>query len=403
MLRITRTKIVLAVLFAGAFTMGSAEMLVVGMLDLLVADLGVSIAAAGALVTANALGLALGGPILTALTARWDRRRVLLGAGAVFVAVTLVPVLLPAYDLFLALRGVGGAAQGLFIAAAITTATSVVPPARAGRAMATVISGFASASALGLPLGTLLGQAMGWRVSFAVVTAVAIVVLTVGWRVLPSVPARSETRMGGLARAALAPRVLALLAVCALVFTAIQSALTYLVPLLLDVTGVAAPAVGVYLMLYGVTTTLGSAAGGRFADAGAARTLVIGSIGVAASLALLWLGSDSALLAGLAVAGIGVFGMGMAPSMQHRVAELAGPGAPLAASLPSSAVNVGIAAGSLLGGAGVDTVGLTAASATGAVVAVLAIVAALVTSPLRPPTETTTLPASLAHSRKDPA
>ena len=201
----------LAVLFTGAFVMGCAEMLVVGMLDLISSDLAVSVPAAGALVTANALGLAIGGPLLTLATTRLDRRQVLLGTLAVFVLGNVLPVLVDDYRLFVAVRVVIGAAQGLFIAAAMVTATSIVPAARSGRAMAVVISGFATASAVGLPLGTLLGHAVGWRGSFAAVVAVALGVLVVATGTIPSVPTPRAGRPAGQARLAFAPRVLAIL------------------------------------------------------------------------------------------------------------------------------------------------------------------------------------------------
>jgi DHA1 family inner membrane transport protein len=380
----TRTDLVLALLFVGAFVMGCAEMLVVGLLDLIAEDLAVSLPAAGALVTANALGLAIGGPLLTLLTTRLDRRTVLLAALTVFVAANLLPALAAGYPVFLAARAVIGAVQGLFIAAAITTATSLVPAERAGRAMAVVISGFATASAFGLPAGTLLGQAVGWRGSFAAVVAVGAVVLAAALVVLPSVPTSPDGGAAGQARHAFAPRVLALLGVCFLVFTAVQSVLTYLVPFLDHVTGVTGAGVGAYLLAYGVATTVGSSAGGRFADAGASRTLVVGTIGVTASLVALHLFGGSAPLVALAVLGLGLFAMGMAPSMQHRVVHLAGPGAPLASSLPASAVNAGIACGSLAGGAAIHVGGTPAAVLTGVLFSVLAVGAAWATSRLQP-------------------
>jgi MFS transporter, DHA1 family, inner membrane transport protein len=381
-----RTTIVLGVLFAGAFVMGCAEMLVVGLLDLIASDLSVSVPAAGALVTANALGLAIGGPVLTFLTTRVDRRTLLLGSTTVFVLANLLPALAADYPLFVAARVVIGAAQGLFIAAAITTATSIVPPERAGRAMAVVISGFATASALGLPMGTLLGQAVGWRGAFVAVVIVAALVLVAATAVLPSVPSSIDTRALGQARHALAPRVLAVLALCVLIFTAIQSALTYLVPFLDEVTAIEGSAVSVFLLAYGVATTLGSSSGGRFADANAARTLVVGTIGVTASLVAMRVFGGSPLLMLLTVIGVGLFGMGMAPSMQHRVVSLAGPGAPLASSLPASAVNVGIALGSYAGGVAVAGAGVHAAVVTGSVVGVLAIGVAWATGALEPST-----------------
>ena len=381
------TGIVLATLFVGAFTMGCAEMLVVGLIELIAADAGVTVPAAGALVTANALGLAVGGPLLTLTTTRFDRRHVLIAATAVFVLGNLLPALGAGYVPFLIARVVIGAVQGLFIAAAMTTATSIVPPDRAGRAMATVISGFATASALGLPLGTLLGQAVGWRGAFIAVDAAAGVVLVALVLVLPPVPASREHRALGQARAAFAPRVLALLGFCAVIFIAIQAALTYLVPFLGEVSGVSGPLVSAYLLAYGVATTVGSAAGGRFADSNARRTLVIGSIGVTASLLAMFLLGANPVIAAVGVLGIGLFGMGMAPSMQHRVTELAGAGGPLAASLPASAVNAGIAIGSLAGGVAIGVADIEAAVLTGAVAAVLAIGVAAATSRLHPATE----------------
>jgi DHA1 family inner membrane transport protein len=379
-----RTTVVLAVLFAGAFVMGCAEMLVVGLLDLIARDLSVSLPAAGALVTANALGLAIGGPLLTFLTTRLDRRPLLLCATSVLVMANLLPALVADYPIFVAARVVIGAVQGLFIAAAITTATSIVPPERAGRAMAVVISGFATASAFGLPVGTLLGQAVGWRGSFAAVVAVGVIVLVLAFIVLPSVPTSRESRAMGQARHAFAPRVLAVLGLCFLIFTAIQSALTYLVPFLNQVTGVAGPVVSVFLLAYGVATTIGSFGGGRFADANASRSLIVGTIGVTASLVAMHFLGGNALLVALAVLGVGLFGMGMAPSMQHRVVSLAGPGAPLASSLPASAVNAGIAFGSFAGGVAIDVSGVSAAVITGAIIAAIAVTAAWATSFLNP-------------------
>lgn len=382
--RTQRSELVLAVLFAGAFVMGCAEMLVVGMIDLIATDLAVTVPAAGALVTANALGLAIGGPLLTFLTTRLDRRPVLIGAIGVFVLLNLLPALFAEYPVFLVARVAIGAAQGLFIAAALTTATAIVPPERTGRAMAIVISGFATSSALGLPLGTLLGRVAGWRGSFMAVVAVAAVVLVLAVVVLPAVPSAPNSRALGQARSAFSPRVLAVLGVGFLMFAGIQSALTYLVPFLTDVTGVAAPTVSAFLLAYGVATTVGSFGGGRYADANAARAIVVGTTGVTASLAGLYFFGAHWILAAVAIAGMGLFGMGIAPSIQHRVVSLAGPGAPLASSLPASAVNAGIAAGAVAGGVAFIAGGVAAAVVTGAAIAVLAVAAAWTTGSLQP-------------------
>ena len=233
-------------------------------------------------------------------------------------------------------------------------------------------------------MGTLLGQAVGWRGSFVAVVVVGFIVLVVAVGVLPSVPSSPESRAMGQARHAFAPRVLAVLGLCFLIFTALQSVVTYLVPFLTKVTGVSATGVSAYLLVYGVATTVGSFVGGRFADANASRSLIIGTIGLTGSLVAMRLFGGDAVLMALVVLALGLFAMGMAPSMQHRVVALAGPGAPLASSLPASAVNAGIAFGSYAGGLAIGGGGVPAAVVAGAGFAVLAVVAAWATSYLQP-------------------
>lgn len=380
----------LAVLFAGAFVMGTSEMLVVGLIELIARDFAVSVPAAGALVTANALGLAIGGPVLALATWKIDRRRVVIACTAAFTVLTLVPLRSSEYWLFIAARVTAGAAQGLFIAAAIGVSTSLVPAERAGRAMAVVISGFASASALGLPLGTFLGQVLGWRWSFGAILLVTIVILTAELLVIPATPAERGRDTVSYAREVLSGRVLVVLAFCALVFAGLQAALTYAVPFLTDISGVAPEVVGVYLLAYGVATTVGSAFGGRFADRNAAVTLIVGTVGVIVSLTVLATLGAHPLVALLAIIGLGLFAMGMAPSMQHRVAHLAGRQGGLAASLPSSAVNVGIAVGAVVGGLAIDLSGVSAVSVAGGILAVVALGLALASRSSRAPTSAST-------------
>ncbi|TDE91741.1 MFS transporter [Occultella glacieicola] len=376
--------LVLGVLFAGTLVMGSAEVLVMGMLDLMSADLDVPVSAVGALVSANALGIAIGGPLLTFVTARADRRRVLLAAMAVFTGLNLLPVLGAGLESFVAARVMIGAVEGLFIAASITTATSIVPPARAGRAMAVVISGFAVSGAVGMPLGRLLGEALGWRWSFLAVVLAGAGVLLVALLVVPRTPTGGGAGMLGQVRSAFAPRVLAVLAVGVLLFAGVQAALTYLVPFLNGVAGVFGHWVGLCLMGFGVAAAVGSFGGGWFADAGAARALIIGAIGVAASLVAMLLWGSTPAVAVLAVLAVGLCAAGITTPWQHRVEHLAGPGVVLAASLPASAGNLGDAIGAFAGGRAIDAGGLPAALLTAAVLAAIAVAVAVASRSIRP-------------------
>lgn len=381
----------LAMLFLGAFVMGSSELLIVGVLNLVAADLSISVSTAGTLVTGYALGLAIGGPILTALTIRLNRRTILCGTLMLAIACNLVVALSTSYDLTLVARTLTGAFAGLFDAAAFAVGVAVVPREWAGRALAVVISGVAVSAAIGVPLGTLLGQTLGWRGSYAAIVVLIAITLVATMALVPSVPGTGGG-VGDQAKYAFAPRVLAVLVLCALVFGSTYAALTYIVPFLQNVTGVSDALVSVFLLAYGVATAMGSFGGGRFADRDAGRTLVVAALSAAGSLAGLYLFGTNPVLVALLLLALGVCAMGMGPSLQYRVVELAGPGGELAQSLPASAVNLGIAFGSFAGGVALGAFTTSAAVLTGLVIAVIAVPVAWATSRLQPPVVTESAP-----------
>jgi DHA1 family inner membrane transport protein len=384
---------VLAMLFLGAFAMGSSEMLVVGVLDLVAADLSVSVSTAGTLVTGFALGLAIGGPILTALTIRLNRRTVLCGTLVLAIACNLVVALSSSYDLTLVARTLTGAFAGLFDAAAFAAGIAVVPRERAGRALAVVISGFAVSTAVGVPLGTLLGHALGWRGSYTAIVVLLALTLIATVALVPSVP-NTGGGVHGQVRYAFAPRVLAVLALCALVFGAAFAAMTYIVPFLQEVTGVSGALISVFLLAYGVATAVGSFAGGRFADRNAGRTVTVAALGTTGSLAALHLVGTNPFLVAVLLLALGAFVMGSGPSLQYRVVALAGPGGQLAQSLPASAINLGIAFGSFAGGVALGAFTTSAAVLTGLVIAAVAVPVAWATSRLEPPVVEGSAPAA---------
>ncbi|WP_049565272.1 MFS transporter [Nonomuraea sp. SBT364] len=384
------TALALATLFLGTFVLGSAELLPVGVLNVIAADLDVSIQAAGALVTAYALGVAIGGPLLAAATIKLNKRTVLAAALLLCVIGNLAPVLIADYTLFVVARVITGALGGLFVAVAFIVATSIVPPERMGRAISAVFGGFAVSGALGVPIGTLIGQQLGWRGSFVAVIALAVIALIATLALIPSV-AGTGGGAGNQAKYAFAPRVLALLALQALGFASLYAALTYIVPFLQNITGISGPLISAFLLAYGVASAAGSILGGRFADSNAARTLTIATMGVALSLLALYFVGAVAFLVAIALLAWGLFAMGMVPSLQYRVVSLAGPGGALASSLPASAANVGIAAGSVAGGAAIGNFTATAPIITALIIAVIAIPVAWATSFLKPPAPQTDL------------
>ncbi|WP_052864084.1 MFS transporter [Streptomyces niger] len=373
MTSVLRTRCALLSLFLGAFAMGSGELIVVGVLRPAAQDLHVGVATAGGLVTAYALGMCCGGPLLTAVTVRLDRRTLLWLSLAGYVVGNAAAARASGFVPLLAARVGTGALQGLFLGAAFAVAARLVPAERMGRALAAVFGGIAVATAVGVPLGTLVGQRLGWRVSFAAIGALGLLALLLAVVCVPRVAATRPAPLAAQARHALAPRVLAVLGVALLLMGGQFAAFTYVTPFLADRTGITGTPVSLFLLMYGTATAVGVLCGGRAADRGAATTLLSCAVVLVAALALLVLAGGVPVVAGFGLLVWGLVGFGFVPSVQRLVLVLAGPGRDLAATLPAAAVNLGIAAGALVGGRAVADRGPTAAFVTGLLVCLAAV------------------------------
>ena len=376
----------LAGLLLGTFVTGSAELLTAGLLSPISSGLEVSMAAAGSLFSVYALGLAVGGPLLTAATIRLDRRPVLVGAMALFAIMVIAPAILPDFGWFVVSRMAAGALQGLFLAAAFTTATAVVSAERVGRATAVVIAGFSISTVLGLPIGFLVGSMLGWRGALLMVGGFALAATGLLARVLPSVPGSRLVGTSGV-RHALAPRVLALLALSVTLFAAAGAVMGDLMPVLEHVTGVSGPLASAILVVYGVANLGGSFLGGRLADANAARALVVVTLGLVTSSTVLYLAHALPLLAVAALLAWAVFASSAPASVQHRSMSLAGSAGGLVASLQASAASAGIALGSTVSGMAFTAGGPSAVIITGMIIALGALALAVATRRLRPPVD----------------
>lgn len=370
------SSIALGALFAAAFVVGSAELVVVGVLTLVAEDLSVSVADAGLLVTAYALGIAIGGPLLTALTIRVARRALLRLAFTVYVVGNLLAALASSFGLLVLTRVVTGALHGLFIGVALGVAASLVPAERMGRAIAMVLGGIAMSTALGVPIGTLIAQNAGWRATFVVIVLLGVIALVAVVVTVPRTEKSGSVGFRAQAREALAPKVLAVLAAGFLVMGAQFAALTYLTPFLEQVTELGPTGVTVFLLLYGLASAAGTLLGGRAADADANRSLVGGTVTMLIALTVLHYAGSSAPVAAIALVVWGVAGWGLVPALQYRTVTLAGAGGDLAATLPASATTGGIALGAVLGGWGISRFGPETPTliAAGACLAVLPLV-----------------------------
>ncbi|WP_267959180.1 MFS transporter [Streptomyces sp. NRRL S-1813] len=369
----------------GAFAIGTTELVIVGVLGLMADDMRVSIGTAGLLVTAYALGISFGGPIATALTLRLGRRLLLRLALVAFIAGNLIAVAATAFGVLLAARAITGALHGLFLGAASAVATGLVPAERRGHAVSLVFGGIAVSTVLGVPLGTLVGQTLGWRATFTGVAILCAVALAATFLFVPNAAGSGSGGLAAQARHAFAPRVLAMLGAGVLLMAAQFTALTYLTPLLEDVTGIPGGAVSAFLLIFGVTSAIGTFAGGRFADRNASGTLLVGNGVLVLALGGLYLSGPHPLFVAVALAAWGLVGMGITPSLQLRVISLAGEGGDLAATLGASAVNAGIASGAAIGGGTVAAYGLEHVPLAAVVVSAVALPATWATRWLRVP------------------
>lgn len=342
----------LAALLALTFSLGVGEFVVLGLLPAVAADFGVTVVAAGWVVTGYALGVALGGPVVAILGLRLPRRRLILGQG-LFLAVTMLASgLAPSFGLLMTARVLTAVVHGAFVGVAVVTATRLVPPRHAGMAVTAVVGGFTAATVVGVPFGTLLGQRIGWRAVFVVVALLA----AVGWAgiaaLLPGEQGEDTRSLGVRAelQAALRPQVLRALAMTALGFGGLFAAFTYIAPFLTGVTELTEGAVPMVLFVFGVGALIGNVVGGRASDANMLRTLRVLLTTLAVALALLpILGANRYAAVGLLLV-TGAAAFGATPGLQLLVVRAAGASPLLSSTLNISAFNVGNALGAFGGG-----------------------------------------------------
>lgn len=379
----------LLILAAGTFAVGTSEFLMMGTLPDVAADLGVSVAAAGQLVSAFAIGIAVGGPLLAGAVSRYDRRKVLVGALLAFMAANAVGVMAPLYSLAVVMRFVAGAFGGLFYGVAFSTAATTAAPNRQGAAMAIVMGGVTMATVLGTPLGAWIGQHVGWRTPYGIISAVTLGVATAVHMLLPRIP--GQANLGSGVKGAIdgirslfsvfdnRPLTLLYLAIV-LVNTGWFALYTYVAPFWTEISGVSAATVPTALLAYGVFSAIGGAAGGKLANSHATTTM-LGSIVAQAILLGAMMFSTIAMLSLVIAMLWGFAAWVFVTAVQVRVVELAGAQSDVASSVAVSAFNVGNAAGALAGGAVIAHFGLVAAPAAGAGFVIAGLAGALFCAP----------------------
>lgn len=367
------------VLAVAAFVVVTTEFLLVGLLPAVARDLGVSVGAVGQLVTLFAVIVMLCGPVLTAWLGHIERKRLFLGVLLLFAASNALAAMAPSLWSLALARVAPALALPVFWGTASETAAQLAGPQRAGRAVSTVYLGISGAMLLGIPLGTVAGDAIGWRGAFWALAALCLAVAVLLHFAMPRMQPGRRVRLAEQARILKDPAFVGNVALSVLVFTAMFTGYTYLAEVLETAAGLPPAQVGWWLMGFGAVGLVGNWLGGLWVDRRPlVATAVFSAVLAAGMVATIVLAASHIGLA-LALAVWGVSNTALYPICQIRVMKSAPQAQALAGTMNVSAANGGIALGALLGGAsigqwGVGSVGFVgAALAMGAAVAVLGV------------------------------
>lgn len=362
-----------------AFAIGTTEFVIVGLVPTIANDLGVSLPSAGLLVSLYALGVAVGAPVLTALTGRWKRKNLLLSLMGLFIAGNLMAWQAPGYETLIAARILTGLAHGVFFSIGSTIATSLVSKDKEASAIATMFTGLTVALVTGVPLGTWIGQIMGWRATFLIVAALGMIALIGSALLVPGNLKQPKTSsLKEQLQVLTEPRLLLVYLITALGYGGTFTAFTYLAPILEQVSGFASSSISLVMLVYGISVTVGNIWGGKLADRkGPVPALNIIFTALALVLFTFNFTASHPVAAVLTVLVWGAFAFGNVPGLQVYVVQLAERYTPnavdVASGLNIAAFNIGIAVGSMIGGAVVSEMSLIDTSWIGGVIIILAI------------------------------
>ena len=369
----------LLALTLGAFAIGTTEFVIVGLLPTVAADLSISIPSAGLLVSLYALGVAIGAPVLTALTGKLPRKALLLALMALFTAGNLLAWQAPRYETLVAARILTGLAHGVFFSIGSTIATSLVPREKAASAIAIMFTGLTVALVTGVPLGTFIGQHFGWRETFLAVSLLGVVAFIGSAVFVPRHIAHTPpASLAQQAQVLIEPRLLLVYAKTAIGYGGTFIPFTFLASILTDISGFSASAVGWVMLVYGVSVAIGNLWGGKLADRlGPIPALRIIFALLAAVLLVLQFTAPHPWLAVGTVLLWGAVAFGNVPGLQVYVVKQAERFTPQAVEVASglniAAFNLGIAGAAWAGGLIVTHLGLQHTPWIGALVVLVSL------------------------------
>jgi MFS transporter, DHA1 family, inner membrane transport protein len=339
----------LMALAIAAFGIGTSEFIIMGLLPNLATDFHVSIPKAGVLVTGYALSVTIGAPIVAIATARLERKLALLLLMGVFTIGNLACAIAPSYNLLFAARVLTALCHGAFFGIGSVVAANIVPRNQRAQAIALMFSGLTLANVLGVPAGTALGQAFGWRSAFWAIVPIGFLAAAAVFFLVPSQPAGS----GGLLhefRVLRKPQVLLVLAMSILTSASLFCVFTYIAPMLEDVTRISPHAVTLTLLLFGVGITVGNLLGGTLSDWRPIAFLIGALLTLIASLIALYFAEPHEIPAIVMILIWGAVQFAAGAPLQSRIVDQASAAPNLASTLNQGAFNFGNASGASLGG-----------------------------------------------------
>lgn len=375
--------VALLALAIAAFGIGTTEFVMMGLLPEVASNLNVTLPQAGNYVSAYAMGVVVGAPLLTIGGMRARRKTMLLSMLALFTFGNVFSSLAGSHGMLLLARFVAGLPHGAFFGVGAVVAASLVARDKRAQAISMMFIGLTVANIVGVPVGTLLGQELGWRWTFALVAVIGVVAFAAVIALVPQQPKPTEVSLRTELSAFRRPQVWLSMAVVVFGFAATFSFYSYIKPALVNVTGYTPTGVTVLLALFGIGMTVGTAMGGRLADRAPLPTLVIGLTALAGSLSLFLVTSHSLVLAAITVFLVGATGFTAIPSIQARILDHAKEAPALGSASIQSAFNIANSLGAFVGGAVIaGGFGLLAPSWAGAILAMIGVGLALLSGRL---------------------
>jgi MFS transporter, DHA1 family, inner membrane transport protein len=379
-----RVVLAIAALAVGGFAIGTTEFVTMGLLPQIATGVGVDVPTGGHLISAYALGVVIGAPVIAALGAKLPRRLLVLGLMTLFVLGNAMTALAPGYGTLLLARFVAGLPHGAYFGVASLIAASLVRPEVRGRAVSSVMLGLAVANIVGVPAATWLGQGLGWRAAYWAVVAIGLLTLVCVLAVVPRVAARAEATIRSELGALRRPQVLLTLLAGIVGFGGMFAVYSYISPLVTDVAGAPAGFVPVVLLVFGVGMVTGTTLGGRLADRALFPSLLGAVVAMGVVLAVVAVAAHSAWTLVPVVFLVAATSSVLVVCLQLRLMQVAGEAQMLGAALNHSALNLANALGAWLGGLVIAAGrGYTAPSTVGAGLAVLGVVVLAVSAGLR--------------------